>query len=311
MRKLVRWCTALATAVAGVMLSSPPAQANHNGPGCVVGAIAGRYAALGGAQGFLGNELTCESGTPVRFGRYNHFQGGSIYWSPAAGAWEVHGGIRDAWARLGWENSPLGFPTTNEMGTPFRPGRFNHFQSGSVYWSPATGAHAVYGAIRRRWADQGWENGPLGFPTSAEHAIPGGRRSYFQGGHIDWNPTDGASVNVVGAVGCSTEPVGPVTNEMAAACLREAWKRGDQRLAESYATPTAIAALFFNEDGTPTPHTGEYDLVDGPNCQPTDVGISCWWNIPDPDPRFHGVGVEMFMGGPPSDAYVGNVAFYG
>ncbi|WP_347058662.1 hypothetical protein ABC795_17665 [Blastococcus sp. HT6-30] len=36
----------------------------------------------------------------------------------------------------------------------------------SIYWTADTGAHEIYGAIRTRWADSGWERGPLGYPTS-------------------------------------------------------------------------------------------------------------------------------------------------
>lgn len=217
---------------------------------CVHGAIGAHYAALGGESGLLGPPVTCEAATPVLPGRYNHFERGSIYWSAATGAWEVHGAIRDTWARLGWENSPLGFPVTDETRTPdgrgaysvfergsvywtpgtgahdvrgairgawarhrweagllgfpltgetptpFSPGAFNHFEGGSVYWSPDTGAHEVHGAILARWAGLGWELSPLGFPVSDEYGVPGGRRSDFEGGHVTWTPAGGAVVSL-------------------------------------------------------------------------------------------------------------------
>ncbi len=178
----------------GVTAPTPgPAPAPAPTP-CVYGAIGARWASLGGASGFLGQPVTCELPTPMRSGRYNHFQGGSIYWSAPTGAWEVHGLIRDRWAALGWENSAVGFPTTNERRTPTRPGAFNHFQTGSIYWSPPTGAHEVRGAIRDLWARLGWENSPLGFPTSDEYAVAGGRRTNFQNGVITWTPAGGAVV---------------------------------------------------------------------------------------------------------------------
>ena len=37
--------------------------------------------------------------------------------------------------------------------------------------SPSTGAHEVYGIIRDAWADNGWEAGPLGYPTSGEYDV--------------------------------------------------------------------------------------------------------------------------------------------
>lgn len=52
---------------------------------------------------------------------------------------------------------------------------------------PSSGAHEVYGSIRARWVQQGWERGPLGYPVSGEYAVPGGRQSDFQGGSIRWD----------------------------------------------------------------------------------------------------------------------------
>lgn len=158
----------------------------------VYGAIKARYDSLGGERGFLGRALTPERSTPVGGGRYNHFEGGSIYWSAATGAWEVHGGIRDRWASLRWESGPLGFPVQNEHA--LTNGAFSKFQRGSIYWSRATGAHDVRGAIRDRWASIGWENGRLGYPTTGETRTPyrPGAYNHFQGGSIYWEPSLGA-----------------------------------------------------------------------------------------------------------------------
>src|SRR5664280_1669767 len=66
--------------------------------------------------------------------------------STATGAHEVHGAIREIWHGLGWEQSFLGYPLTDETVLARDNGRYNHFQGGSIYWSPATGAHEVHGA---------------------------------------------------------------------------------------------------------------------------------------------------------------------
>jgi peptidoglycan/xylan/chitin deacetylase (PgdA/CDA1 family) len=161
----------------------------------VYGAILGTYLRHADTAGLLGFPLTGERATPDGRGRYNHFQGGSVYWSSTTGAWEVHGAIRAKWAQLGWENSLLGFPTTDERSTPTERGAYNHFQHGSIYWSPTTGAWEVHGAIRAKWAQLGWENSLLGFPTSDEYSISGGRRSDFQYGYITWTPSGGAVVH--------------------------------------------------------------------------------------------------------------------
>ena len=127
---------------------------------------------------------------PDGVGRYNHFSrpgGASIYWTPSTGAHAIYGAIRAHWAALGWERGPLGYPTTDELGTPDGVGRYNHFTGsggGSIYWTPQLGAHAVYGAIRDQWAAQGWERGPLGYPTTDVYTAGGRRRCDFQGGSL-------------------------------------------------------------------------------------------------------------------------------
>src|SRR5664280_1225065 len=149
------------------------------------------YAALGGAEGFMGQPTGPELGTPDGVGRYRGYQGGATYWSPASGAHEVHGKIYDAWAAHGWEAGQLGYPVTDELGTPDGVGRFSHFTNGSTYWTVAAGAHEVYGAIRAQWAALGWENGPLGYPVSDEHDVTGGRAGSFQGGDVITSATTG------------------------------------------------------------------------------------------------------------------------
>ena len=107
-----------------------------------------KYASLGGSNGFLGAPTTPERESTDGIGRYRHYANGSIFWHPDYGAFEIHGSIRAKWSQLGWERSSLGYPLTDERPTPDRVGRFNHFQRGSIYWTPQTGAHVVRGAIR-------------------------------------------------------------------------------------------------------------------------------------------------------------------
>ncbi|WP_346621658.1 DUF3152 domain-containing protein [Blastococcus montanus] len=161
----------------------------------VYGEIRDRWEALGWERGVLGYPITGERSTADGVGRYNAFAGGygggSIHWSPSTGAHETYGEIRDRWEALGWEQGVLGYPITGERGTADGVGRYNHFAGGygggSIYWSPSTGAHEVYGQIRDRWESSGWEQGPLGYPVSGEYDVPGGRRSDFQNGYIRWD----------------------------------------------------------------------------------------------------------------------------
>jgi len=161
------------------------------GNAMTTGDIDRKYRALGGCGSFLGAALTAETPTPDGVGRYNVFEGGSIYWSPSTGAHEVHGLIRDDYKALGWEAGPLGYPTSDETPAPDGVGRYNVFERGSIYWSPSTGAHEVHGLIRDKYKDLGWEGGHLGYPTSDEYAVTEGRRSDFQHGSIVWNAQTG------------------------------------------------------------------------------------------------------------------------
>nr|WP_240894929.1 hypothetical protein [Kineococcus siccus] len=179
----------------------------------------------------MGEARTPELATPAGDGAYQHFDAGSVYVSNRTGAHEVHGAIREAFARSGWEAGPLGYPLTDETPTPDGRGRFNHFERGSVYWTAATGAHEVHGAIRERWRALGWERGPLGYPVTDESTTPDGRGRYnhFEGGDpsgdgsasVYWTAATGAQAvlgdvrEVWAASGWETGPLGyPVTGEV-------------------------------------------------------------------------------------------------
>ena len=169
---------------AGRIYNSPASGAHE-----VHGAILTHYLQLGGPAGMLGLPTSDEQNTANNAGRYNTFTAGDMYWSLTAGAHEIHGAIRIEYFAVGGPAGILGFPTTDETPTPDRIGRYNHFTGtggSSIYWTPATGAHEIQGAIRARWASLGWERSRLGYPTSDEYAILGGRRNDFHTSNITW-----------------------------------------------------------------------------------------------------------------------------
>jgi hypothetical protein len=106
-----------------------------NGSPAAVGAIEDKYLELGGCGSFLGAPTTPEKAAPDGVGRYSVFQHGSIYWTPKLGAHEVHGKIRDKWAELGWEQSSLGYPISDEYPVPV--GSRSDFEHGSITWDAA------------------------------------------------------------------------------------------------------------------------------------------------------------------------------
>lgn len=98
----------------------------------------------------------------------------------------VIGAIETRYHALGGCGSPLGRPTSDEIRTPDGAGRYTVFEGGSIYWTAETGAHEVYGRVRDEWAARGWEAGVLGYPTSGEQDVPGGKKSDFEHGSITW-----------------------------------------------------------------------------------------------------------------------------
>ncbi|WP_432540382.1 S8 family serine peptidase [Kineococcus sp. SYSU DK002] len=180
----------------------------------VGGSILARYDALGAEKGTLGWPLTNELKTidrlPAAGGAVSRFERGTVFWSPTTGAQVVAGAIGAEFdAMIAAENTAaaldsrtradvfLGYPTTEEI--PLRGGVLQRFQNGSMYWSPATGAHALRGAILEAYGRTGWENGRLGYPVTNEVRLPGGAFAAFERGAIYWSPTTGAHV-VEGAI---------------------------------------------------------------------------------------------------------------
>lgn len=146
---------------------------------------------------FVGAKL----GTPKRLATgdwVQEFEHATAYGLPNAFAsevHEVHGAIRERYNALGGAEGFLGRPLTNELPLTDRQGKFNHFQRGSIFWHPSTGAHEVHGEILNHWQNLGWEKSWLGYPVSDEVGLQDhddGRVSSFQHGAIYWWPDVGA-----------------------------------------------------------------------------------------------------------------------
>jgi LGFP repeat/Fibronectin type III domain len=163
-------------------------------------AVTTKYAQLGGGSSFLGAPSGAEVLLPGG-GRSLSYVGGTIYWSAATGAHVVRGNILVKYKAIGATVSIVGYPTTDDAGSPDGVGRYGHFAKGAIYWSPASGAHVVLGAIETKWAAAGWERSGLGYPTTDETITPDkvGRYNHFTYGSIYWTPTLGAHY-VLGAI---------------------------------------------------------------------------------------------------------------
>ncbi|AVH89152.1 putative esterase [Corynebacterium camporealensis] len=159
-----------------------------------IGAIkaeAAKYKDLGTC---LNNEYDAEDG------KAQDFRGGAVYWSPDTGAHALWGRIGARYSEIGGPSSWLGFPKTSELTTPDGKGRFVHFENGSIYWSPQTGAWEVPRDIMSKWGATKWEQGTFKYPTSSLQSVGRGLQQFFQGGVITRNP-DNNNYTVYGAIG--------------------------------------------------------------------------------------------------------------
>jgi uncharacterized protein with LGFP repeats len=169
----------------------------------------------------LGGRLGAPTGIEVGVGngKMRPYQNGNIYWSAATGAHFVWGGNLQRYVAFGGP-AVLGFPTADEVGIP--GGSRSDFQGGKIFWSPATGSHALIGGILDRYQQMG---GPpfLGFPMTDEVGVAGGSRVSFEKGSLLWSGGTGVHLVIGGILAkydASGGPAGlgfPMTDETAVA----------------------------------------------------------------------------------------------
>ncbi|MHB1391455.1 MAG: SpoIID/LytB domain-containing protein, partial [Thermoleophilia bacterium] len=165
------------------------------GPHSVIGAINQIYVSSGGpaVAGLpVSNEFDI-SGVPG--GREGDFQRGRIYYHPTAGTNLVYGGLLGKYLLLGGPAGVMGLPTSAERDIAgVTGGRQEDFQRGRLFWTAASGGHAVNGAILGKYLEYGGPTSALGLPVSDEYAIGSGRRSDFTGGYIYWSTQTGSQI---------------------------------------------------------------------------------------------------------------------
>ncbi|OYO24446.1 hypothetical protein CGZ93_03375 [Enemella dayhoffiae] len=178
----------------GLVYWSPDTDAHF-----VRGAIYDKFASLDWERGFLGYPVSDEICGLRDGGCVQLFKGGLLYWSPNTGTHFVRGAIYDRYAASGWEGGPFGYPVTDEICGLRDGGCYQRFQreDGHIYWSSASGAWSVQGAIFGHWASTGWEAGRLGYPVGGETCsdVNGAREcvQQFQRGRVIWNSRFGTS----------------------------------------------------------------------------------------------------------------------
>ncbi len=144
----------------------------------------------------IGYPTSGEVTTARNDGSCQTFERGAIYERTARQAFAMVGAIYAKWAELGyertnlpWERFGLGFPTSDEQDLgqvrSHGDGRVSFFEGGRIVWSPATGAHALYGLFVPEW--DRWKQ-VCGLPVDDPHVISrfigkNYRRVNYEGGN--------------------------------------------------------------------------------------------------------------------------------
>jgi len=154
------------------------------------GRISARYSEMGGADSWLGYPTSEEHTIAGGRGRFVSFEHGNIYWTPETGAVAVKSDIIDSWGQTGWENGPLGFPIEPE--TDIDGGQWQKFENGVILRKDGK-VNYVQGAIAAKYVgDGGPSKSGLGFPTTGEISVNGGKFTEFEHGNIYWSGDTGA-----------------------------------------------------------------------------------------------------------------------
>ena len=168
-------------------------------------------------DGSIGTCVTNEYDVAGGKGKAEEFRNGTAFWSPETGAQVLVGSILAKYNALGGPAGWLGFPKTGELKTPDGKGRFVHFERGSVYWTPKTGAQAIPGDMFAAWGASGYEGGPLGYPVEEAQATDRGYVQKFQNGYLTRNPEkDGKTDHfmVFGAIGAKYGEMGGARSDL-------------------------------------------------------------------------------------------------
>jgi len=158
------------------------------------GVVIGAYEAESAQDGVLGYPTGDESCGLPRGGCEQAFEGGVIPWSPTTGAHAMSGPALPYWAR----GDGVGYPETDLFCGLVDDGCGQHFERGAMYYSRWSSLQFVSGVFLDEWAANGWEEGPLGYPTSPAYYYPGDPHweQSFQHGWISVYPGQAPSVHI-------------------------------------------------------------------------------------------------------------------
>lgn len=162
----------------------------ETGAHILIGRIGARYTEMGATDSWIGYPVTNEMKTPDGVGRFVHFQGGSIYWTPETNAFEVATDMVEAWGRQGYEIGVLGYPV--DVAKRVSGNMVQQFQGGYVVRNSKNESFYVRGEIAKRYGEMKMASSKLGAPISDEILIPGGALQNFENGAMYWSAATGA-----------------------------------------------------------------------------------------------------------------------
>jgi uncharacterized protein with LGFP repeats len=157
-----------------------------------LGAVAARYVATGGEGGPLGFPVTGTVVPHVGVGLVNRFQRGRITSHPSLGTFVLRGDIAARYASESGESGDLGFPISDSTPTADGRGSFARFEHGRASQLGSAAVLLTHDVLADAYERAQAEDGPLGFPLTAEEAVAGGRVQRFEHGRISFSPATGA-----------------------------------------------------------------------------------------------------------------------
>jgi uncharacterized protein with LGFP repeats len=144
-------------------------------------AIRAKYAQLGGGSPLEGPTRQVDGTLAGFFRKWN--TGVAITWHPDHGAHWFSGAIEARW-RADVGTAPHGAAIADQAATSGKAGAAAAFVNGtSMYYSDATGAHVLSGAVRAKYWALGATASSFGFPITDTAATPGALGTYadFEG----------------------------------------------------------------------------------------------------------------------------------
>ncbi len=168
-----------------------------------------------GWMGYPTSDSTCDADKGVCWQKFEHGQLAKT----AAGVWTTTDAIRVRWLAVGGSTGSLGNPTGGFE--TYTDGKSQSFEHGSIFWSEATGAHAVRTPIRTAYLRAGGQSGDLGYPTAEQECQDDVCWQNFEHGQIvavddeAWVTSDAVRVRWL-ALGGSTSDLGNPSGDLVA-----------------------------------------------------------------------------------------------